>query len=232
MMFTAAITAAKKHAREQYPKESCGFVVDDMYVPLENNAQDPEKAFSIADAEYIKYSSKIQAVIHSHPDGPACPSEADMVGQASMGVPWGIVVINAQQVEEVFWWGEGVETPDLIGRSFRHGVTDCYSLIRDYYLKSKKVKIPDFPRGDSWWVGGGRNLYMDNFEKAGFKRISASEAREGDVFLAQVRSPVYNHGGVLVENGLILHHLHGRLSCREPLVRWQKYITVWLRYVG
>jgi len=58
---------------------------------------------------------------------------------------------------------------------------------------------------------------------------SGSVAPLGDVFLAQVRAPVPNHGGVYLDGGLILHHLEGRLSRREPLGPWRRFVTHALR---
>lgn len=119
---------------------------------------------------------------------------------------------------------------------FRHGVTDCYGLIRDYYRQELGISLVEFPRDWEWWLQGG-DLYRDGIVPAGFRRIEASEAKPGDMWVAQVRSPVPNHGGVLLENSLALHHPSGRdpvdpsqLSRREPIGRWLSHITLWLRH--
>ena len=124
--------------------------------------------------------------------------------------------------------------PELVGRAFQHGVTDCYALIRDYYRSVKGVTLPVFPRSWLWWKEGG-DLYRDGFEKAGFYRVDDPEP--GDVFLAQIGSPVPNHGGVYLGNNQILHHISSRngydparISRRDTLLRWKKYITHWVRY--
>lgn len=145
-------------------------------------------------------------------------------------MPWGIVLTDGKNTKVPIYFGDGVPIQPLVGRVYQHGITDCYSLIRDYYRNEKNTTIPDYPRNDNWWYHG-QNLYLDNFESAGFKVIDAKNVKVGDVFLAQVKSDVPNYGGICYsDNGLILHHLRNRLSVIEPVYRWQKYIRYWLRF--
>lgn len=242
------------HALIDYPNESAGLVIEidgtDIYLPRNNVAADPAAAFRIAPQAWVAASRKggIRAVVHSHPDGPDCPSGEDMRRQMDSAVPWGIVTTNGQRCLEPFWFGDTVQVPDLVGRGFRHGVTDCFSLIRDWYWIERNIRLPAFPRDWEWWadlkddnnraVEGHLDLYTDGFKPAGFEKINMTEAAHGDVFLAQTPgSPVVNHGGIYLGNGLALHHLAGkqavdlsRLSVREPIHRWRQYLTHWLRY--
>lgn len=221
----------KQHAMEEYPMECCGVITPDGYIKLENIAPEPTEDFEI-DTDEIK-DLQVLAVVHSHPDGYACPTASDMRSQISMDVPWCIVTVTKDGPQELFWFGDGVEYP-LVGRGFRHGVTDCYDLIRDWYRIERGVTLPQYPRDWEWWHKD-QDLYRQFFENAGF--IEVDEPQEGDVFLAQIRSKVPNHGGVYLGNGLALHHLSARLPCdpsrlsvREPVGRWQPYIRKWLRY--
>lgn len=223
------IEAAKAHALAEFPRESVGFVVGGEYVPQINIAETPEEHFRVADSEYLQYAKDLQAVIHSHPDGPDHPSRHDMQQQIAMGVPWGIVVCREDHANEPFFWGDGVPVPPLVGRVFRHGVSDCYSLVRDYYRTEKNVLLPAHPRDDEWWLKG-EDLYMQHFKPYGFATVA--EPEPGDSFIAQVHSHVPNHAGVYVGDGLILHHLMNRLSRHEPAFNWHKLIRMWVRYVG
>ena len=90
-----------------------------------------------------------------------------------------------------------------------------------------------------WWsdrengeVVTPKNMYRDNFKACGFREIAQDEMRPGDVFLAQIMAPVTNHGGVYLGNGLILHHLRGRLSKTDVASRWLNHVTHYLRYEG
>lgn len=242
-----AFAAAKAHAREQFPKESCGLIISDRYIPCTNVAEDPVADFMIAPSEMLKYADEtIQFVVHSHPGGPYFPSKADMEGQARMNVPWAIVVLDDERVADtpVIW---GTEKPllDILGRPFVHGVADCYSLVRDVFRLGKDellkqgiegwpydpIELYDLPRDDAWW-NKGDNFYLDHYAAQGFKAVEASEARPGDCFLIKIRSDVCNHAGVLIGNDQIIHHLPMRLSRREPAALWGRGAEMWLRYEG
>lgn len=238
-MFGADVEQAiRRHALNCYPQESCGLVLEGFgYYPCKNIADDPENTFFISAKEQLEAEKlgKILAIVHSHPDGPDHPSESDMRQQVASGLPWGIICSFAKGCLKTVWFGDKSEKAPLIGRGFRHGVTDCYALIRDWYLLENNICLNEFPRNWSWW-NEKQNLYLEGFTKASFIPVN-DDPQIGDVFFAQIRSNVPNHGGIYLGNGLILHHLAAReavdlsrLSVREPVHRWQKYITHWVRY--
>jgi cell wall-associated NlpC family hydrolase len=169
-----------------------------------------------------------------------------MEQQIISDVPWVIVPIHPESVDPFIIWGDSMPIAPIIGREFVHGVTDCYSCIRDAFRlgRAKLAKqgvdwpfsphlIKDFPRDLDWWSPQGDrpalDLYAANFSDAGFRPIAREEVRPGDVFLTKIRSDKLNHGGVVVGGGLILHHLPGRLSRREPAGSWQRVAELWLR---
>lgn len=224
------------HMAAAYPREGCGLIVDGRFVPIENTAEDAEYEFTMPADTVLRYPH-IDAVIHSHPDGPDCPSEADMRGQLAMAVPWGLCTVSADKdVSRPWYWGADEFTPPLVGREFRHGPSgsdgagDCYALIRDWYRLERGVALPEFPRSDGWW-NDGLDLYAEHFREAGFREIPAAEARDGDVFFMKILSARENHAGIMTGDcQLILHHLSGRLSREEPMGRWHKFIERWVRY--
>lgn len=237
MINARAKLAIQTHAIECYPNEACGVVLaSGDYVPLENVAPDPTTSFALPGQAYAAVLPDVVAIVHSHPDGPDCPSAADMRSQIDTQKPWIIVSCNADGALEPFAFGDGVAVPRLVGRGFRHGVTDCYALIRDWYKLKRSIDLPEFPRDWEWWTEGG-DLYRDGFAEAGFYRIDEQDVQAGDVFLAAIRSDVPNHGGVYLGNGEALHHLTGRLavdstriSRREPVGRWSGFLSHWLRH--
>lgn len=229
---TPAVTAAAHaHALAAFPREACGVVVEDAYVPMENTADDPEMDFRIARTAYAAVAQKTQAILHSHPNGDPWPTQRDMQSQIATAKPWGVFSTNGETCSDVRLWGAGVAIPPLVGRDFVHGVTDCYSLVRDYFRLERGIALPDVPRDAEWWLAGG-NLYVEHFEAEGFRAIAPAEARPGDGFLCAIRSPVPNHAGILIESDLVLHHLQGRLSRREPLGPWRRHIQLWVRHDG
>ena len=227
------VQAIKAHAVREYPKESCGVVSEDHYVELENVHEQPEDHFRIDTRIYTGFLAKsgmpgVQAVIHSHPNGPDHPTKDDMQCQIDTAVPWGIVTVNQSGPLEPFFFGDQVPTPPLLKRVFRVGVTDCYALVRDWFAENTEIRLPAFPRG-MFWENEKEDVLGENFYSMGFREIPALE-RVGDCFLVKIRSSIENHCGVYLGRGLILHHLTNRLSCREPFGRWIKHKPRFLRH--
>ena len=217
----------KEHVLKEFPNEACGIITTrGRFIPCKNIHKDPLNFFEMEDEVFTKY--KIKAIIHSHPNGKLEPSAQDMQGQLDTDVEWGIVTTDGIEVSEVLYFGKN--TPDLIGREFKHGVTDCYSLIRDWYKLEKDIELPEFPRSNNWW-NEGENLYEEYAEEAGFRRLRGDETPQvGDVVLMAIASKVSNHGAILLDGGLLLHHLTNRLSRREPAAPWRKMFRSWWRY--
>jgi cell wall-associated NlpC family hydrolase len=238
-----AVEAFLAHAIAVYPEECIGYLdAAGAYVPLKNMAADPQ-AHAIPERRALAAAmqgNNLRALCHSHPGGPDCPSEADMRTQMEMEIPFAIVATNGEACMPAFAWGdELLDDGPLVGRSFRHGVTDCYAMIRAWYRVECGVDLPDYPRNWEWWRPeqvGEKDLYRRYFADAGFVEADRATAREGDVWLAAIRSEVPNHAGVYLGDGLALHHPSsglendpGRLSKRESIARWSDYITHWLR---
>lgn len=235
-MFDHLIAQMRKHAADEYPREACGIVVNDHYHRCSNIASDPEAEFRIDPQETLRLtqSSPLQAVFHSHPGGIPVPSASDMRGQITSRVPWAICVSGPEdRASQPFWFGDQAPQAPIIGRGFRHGVTDCYSLVRDWRRSVGWIVPPDFPRDWEWW-NKGQNLYMDLYKQAGFHEVQVP--KKGDMCLIQIRGKVC-HAGLFVDEGMLLHHLSSRqpydptmLSKREPIIRWQPHIVKWLRH--
>lgn len=221
------IQAAVEHAKACFPQESCGLVVEGQYVPCENVSPEPTTNFQIDPRVYARLfiTNRIEAIIHSHPDGKDYPSKLDMARQIESKLPWGVLPLD----KPIFWFGDACPTPALKHRPFRHGVTDCYSAIRDYYRINLGVVLKEYPRDFEWWINK-QNLYLDNFVSAGFSEIDFGSVEANDVLLFKILSPVPNHAGVVINSGTMYHHLAGRLSCDEPIPRWQRFLVKALRY--
>jgi cell wall-associated NlpC family hydrolase len=226
-------TAAYAHAVEQFPNEAAGVVEGGAYVPLDNASQSPEDDVHLSDADLIRVASA-ELFFHSHPNGHGCPSETDMLYQQQLGIPF---VVMTLPVYDVFCFGEGLTRASLIGRGFRHGVHDCYSLIRDWYVERGITKLWDQPRGWEWW-SKKQNLYMENFAAAGFERIDKAEATNaGDLVLFNFNYGVPMHGALVVDKDLLMHHASGakpvdvtRLSTMVPRTRMIRLGSMALRH--
>lgn len=208
--------AAQQHALESMPREACGLLVivkgRERYWPARNLSVGTDQ-FILDPNDYLaaELSGDIVAVVHSHPDLPCTPSQADQVSCEASGLPWHIV--SAPSGQWHYMEPTGYQAP-LVGREWSHGVLDCYSLIRDWYAQERGLALPDFTRRDEWWLRG-ENLYVEHFREAGFIDIDPSDIRPGDGVLMRVVSPVTNHGAVYLGDNRIIHHVQNRLSCRD-----------------
>lgn len=240
-------------ANRRYPREACGIIVDGhvrdhivygSFVPLENVSKNPSETFRVGKSDLEKYTGRITAIWHSHPDEAPAPTAHDMITQMRWKIPSIIVSTNGSNCLEPFAFGDQLGILPLHNRIFRSGVTDCVAAIRDHF-RLKGITWEDTPRDWGWW-NRGLNLYMDSYPKAGFRRIKADSPEEllrvlqpDDVFMLSMRSNVPNHGGVYLGDGLIYHHLGSERggpyspinrSTTESAMRWMDYRPIVLRY--
>jgi len=216
------------HARRDFPRESCGLVVvrsgKEIYFPCANLSSDPNN-FIMSPKDYAAAEDlgDIVRIIHSHCNVGPEPSQADLVACEVSGLPWSIISIPNET------WGEckpsGYHAP-LIGRVWVHGVLDCYELVRDWYQAERGVILPHFERSEEWWKKG-QNLYVENFQAAGFKVMpEGTQPVIGDGLIMQLGSEVPNHAAIYLGEDLMLHHVQNRLSCREVFGGYWKKNTV------
>jgi proteasome lid subunit RPN8/RPN11 len=227
----------RKHVLSQLPLEACGLVIDNTYYACKNVADKPKDDFLIHPEEQLNLLSNgpIQAVIHSHINQKVRTlSEADMVNQQKMKIPWGVVFVNNGVPSPVIFFGDEVPIVPLEKREFIFGIYDCWTLIKDYYKLNRNVVLRNAPRDWEWWVDTPeKDFYsLDNAHEQGFTETSVGELQEGDLVLGHIHSKVVNHGGIYIGQGLILHHLAGRYSRKEPIGPWIKFIRHYLHYVG
>lgn len=206
------------YAKQQQPREMCGFVVfngkQKQFVPCENIAVDAENYFEISSDDWLKVQlyDGIVALVHSHPNGKPILSSADRQMQVNSALDWWLVCDGKIRKFR--------NIPHLLGRKFKHGETDCYTLFRDAYMLSG-VDFPNFERANDWWHEN-KSLYLDNMEKQGFER--AIEPQQGDVILMQVGADVPNHSAIYLGRNMVLHHSPNRLSKRDL------YDGYWLKH--
>ena len=215
----------RAHAARDFPREACGLVVvakgRRRYVPCRNIAEkDGDFVLHPEDWAAAEDAGTVAMVVHSHPNLPPRPSQADRVGCERSGLPWLIVSWPSGALHE--FAPSGYRAP-LVGRSFAIGVLDCWSLIRDYYAETLSIALPDFPREDRWWEKG-HDLYTRHHLEAGFG-IVAGAPRAHDLIVMQIGSRDPSHGAIYLADGSILHHLAGRLSSRDVYGGWYRKVT-------
>lgn len=215
----------KQHAQDEYPRESCGLVVNidgvDTYVRCRNLAENPGEQFVMQGEDYADAADRgnVVALVHSHPNASAQPSDADRVMCEASEMTWHIISIGKT---DQFEFSDlktivptGWEAP-LRGRQFAHGILDCYTLVQDFYKRELHIQLGAYDRQDEWWNKGGDLYSMDRLTAEGFYEVSRDNLQRGDMIIMQIRSPVPNHAGVYLGDGTMLHHMHGRLSDVVP----------------
>ena len=215
--------AALKHAKEQDPKESVGVLIvikgKEQYYPCNNLSTYSQQCFILDPEDYVKADAlgQITAIVHSHPVTPPSPSQADKVSCEQSGLKWHIVNPKTET------WGYCEPTgykPPLIGRQWVWGVTDCWSLVRDYYKEQHNIQLLDYQRPTTPQDFLDNPLFEQYAERTGFRELNKDEKlQKGDVLLMSILHPTLNHVAIFLGDD-ILHHLADRLSTREPYNEW------------
>ena len=228
--------AALAHAKDQDPKESCGLLLNikgkEKYFPCRNLSMTAFQCFIIDPEDYIRADNTgdIIAVIHSHPVTPPVPSQSDKVACEQSGLVWHIVNPKTES------WGylkpTGYKAP-ILGREWAWGVTDCYTLVRDWYKEKLNINLIDWHRPTTLEEFNKNPMFEKCAEETGFRELRSDEKLiNGDLLFMSILSNNLNHVAIFVD-GDVLHHLTDRLSCIEPYSEWLLKCTgKRLRYVA
>jgi|TARA_Y100001973_G_scaffold106316_1_gene183452 proteasome lid subunit RPN8/RPN11 len=219
---------ALNHAKIEDPKECVGLLLNirgkEKYFPCRNLSMTAHQCFIIDPEDYVKADNtgEIKAIVHSHPVTPPFPSEADKLGCEQSKLPWHIVNPKTEQ------WGYyepcGYKPP-LKGRPWVWGVTDCWSLVRDFYKEEKNIELLDYERPVTPQEFNDVPLFERYAERTGFKELDPNETlKNGDILLMSIMYNTLNHVAIFLD-GDVLHHLTDRLSCKEPYSAWLQKCT-------
>lgn len=210
-----------------YPEEGCGVLISNkskiFWKPCDNVALDRMTGFYLDPHQYSKalFQGKLVAVVHSHPNSSSTLSAIDKENARLIGVPYLVISIpNTSDISifypEKFW-------EDLLGKEYSFGTNDCLQTAISFYEKfGIKLKERD-TYIDDWWLKG-IDYFTDTYiEQWGFSKVANLSI--GSFITFSVNSDIPNHCGVYLGDNYFLHHSESRLSCREPIARWYKYIT-------
>lgn len=211
-----------------YPREAVVAIwPDGTWAEFANIHDAPERSFRLSEHDTALLNEHPPALfLHSHPNGPAWPSDADTDAQIATGWTWGIVVVHGDAAGRVLSvdrpeiWGPDAPVLPLEGRSYLWGVRDCWTLVRDYY-RAAGHSFPDIPRvkepGPHHTDPARVNQFTHWAPRIGFERVTDRAYREpGDLVLMAWGQPRINHCAVYLGESRYLHQ-----PDRQPSSIWQ-----------
>lgn len=228
----------KQHALSEQT-EVCGLIVfadnkaDLLVFPSPNKITGD--FFQISGREYLKASlhGEIIGYYHSHLKSPVF-SELDKTvaeGHKLRAILYHVPTDTFQSYEP------GNCQNKYIGREFKIGTQDCFTIIRDYYLNELKIEIKDYGR-DADWFTTAPDSYDANYTKEGFINVfngSYPEShilRQHDCVLFQFLPGNHaSHAAIFLKPNHILHHpRHGYSRVEEYSMPYQKRTCYILRH--
>jgi proteasome lid subunit RPN8/RPN11 len=208
---------AVEHLSADLSREACGLVVvikgRERYWPCKNLATDQD--FFILDPTdwaAAEDAGEIVGVVHSHPVTSPQASQADLVACERTGVPWHIYSPHVDIWNEIK--PSGYKAP-LIGREWVWGVTDCWTLVRDWYAEEWQLELRDWPRPARLMDFTQNPLFDSSWKATGFIEIGFDDLEYGDAILMALGTSKLNHCAVYLGDQQILHHATERLSSRD-----------------
>lgn len=234
-MNTEIIKEITDYCIKKAPEEACGYIYKDKVYFLENISDTPTNNFQLSVEDSLTVNELDCIIWHSHTNGVAMPSKEDMEVQQKTAKEWYIFVLDKKldnyYLKEYFSFGDDSKEIPLYGRTFKFGVTDCYSFVRDYYKQVLGITLPNYPREYRAWYNKVSD-YENHYKDAGFVEVGRGlgDLQKHDLVLFRLNSPVLNHGAIYLGNGLIGHHLEDKLSKTDAIERWGKFAEKVLRY--
>jgi len=230
----------KLHILEQYPKEACGLLSFEEYIPLNNVSSNPENFFSLNMEEYCKYlvNREELVLIHSHTLKPntnppwdiRTPSLKDLENQKKLNIPWLIYGTDGINVTPPISLPRAASN-DYIGRPFLWFINDCWTLVQDYYRFEFGIKLKDSkPPADFKRLPCLSGIFDDKIEGYGFKKLPFDkDLRNGDLLLVDYLGYTKNHLGIY-HKGKLLHQ--ASFSVLTDIEQFLGHIHCKLRYMG
>lgn len=209
--------------RQRPTEEICGVICENGYViPIKNIHNNPTSQFKLCPKEQATaeiLNGKIIAIFHSHINGKG-PSFNDKYSSSIHNIDF----ITYDLIHNKFHFTNPVGYDHFLNKDFEIGVSDCYTLVQDYYREELKINLGKYTRFENWFHIDPY-FFDKNIEKEGFKIVHTgpldenSDLQTNDAILFNM-IPDHdgcNHVAIYLGNGRMLHHQRGKKSQIHPL---------------
>jgi proteasome lid subunit RPN8/RPN11 len=217
----------KEHALANPDRECGGFLVENAngtFVYKGHNASRRNDRFVAHPTDYVNASmiGKITSVYHSHISNEEF-SELDI--QSANLHKLNFILYHVKK--DFFKIIPRDAKSKYCGRGFTIGSSDCFSIVRDYYLDELSIKINNFERGANW-TEKNPDLIDSVYEKEGFVKVE--EPQKHDILTFSFGRDHSKHMGIYIGNEFIIHQPREGKSVIEDLARYKGHIKHILRH--
>tara|TARA_R100000008_G_C3551049_1_gene150437 strand:+ start:133 stop:849 length:717 start_codon:yes stop_codon:yes gene_type:complete len=220
----------KDYSLRESPNECCGLIVNDqskgdIVFLCKNISDNPRVHFEIDTKDYLRASQlgEIVAVFHSHVNGDSQFSELDK--QVSNGLEIQSILYSVKENKFNVYYPNDY-TNEYVGRKFEIGKSDCFSVMRDFFMKELNIFVNNYHR-DQDWQKKTPHIYDHSYEKEGFIKVEDGTLKKYDCILFKFLKNT-EHIAVYLGDDLILHQPRGKESLIEKyspsLERRKSYI--------
>lgn len=221
----------KLHAKNELPNEACGVIIKsgefiDIY-QCKNISSNKKEQFELNPFDYLKASNKGKVIGIYHTQEYINPSILDYV--ISSGHNIYSVVYSWKHDSFVEINDRIIKYAKYTGRPFELGVSDCYSLLCDFYKTEYGLILGHYDRNDDWFKKNP-NIIEDSYLKENFEKIDFNNLKIGDLIIFGLAKASV-HIGIYLGNNMFLHHPRDKYSTVELITNsFQNKIRFCLRH--
>lgn len=224
----------RAHAVEEKPRECCGLIIstdEGLSTYKTKNSSLLPNFFKVDPHDYLSATrlGKIVAVYHSHTDDNETFSEFDKFNSVSHGLTYILYSLKNNALTQ--FSPEYSRFNAYVGRKFKIGKTDCFSLVKDFYWNELGVGLKEYHRDKDW-----RSYLAELFDKAykddGFSEVDEYKKYDCILFASRKNKPS-SHIAIYLGDELILHQPFRNYSRIETLTsRHEQFFTKIIRHAS
>lgn len=183
-------------AKSKPNQEVCGLIVKNSAIECKNISQNPQESFVISLSDYLSAAKKgkPEAIFHSHINDKTSASLIDKDTSIKHNLP--IITYNLKNDSfDEFNQKRGIS---YIGKQFKLGKSDCFTLLREYYQQELGIIIPEL---DIMHKHSSRSTAFNEPEKFNF--IQVNDLKVNDVLIFTENNN--NHILIYLGGNRVLH---------------------------